>query len=90
MNELNIYGSPGEYFITGYHGCKCHPFKSWDELKSFTNKKLTEGLKFKNRCNGNIGIITKINKTGHIDVTYEPGNLPMHNQSIHKTNIILI
>ena len=88
--KLNIYGSPGDKFIIGLHGCRCHPYDSWSDLKKYMNQKIIEGTRFKDRCSGKQGIIKKINKTGHINVTYDPAQYPSDSSTIHKQNIILL
>lgn len=45
--------------ITGYFGCSCHPFLSWEECDKMHKQKFTPGQKVKNRCTGRIGVINK-------------------------------
>jgi hypothetical protein len=32
-----------KYPITGYYGCACHPYESFEDLKFYERQKLTEG-----------------------------------------------
>lgn len=49
-----------ESYITGYHGCSCHPFKTWEESKFFHKQKLKVGDRVKNRHTGKIGYIAEV------------------------------
>lgn len=59
--NVPVYEHDGPY-ITGYYGCKCHPFKSWDECNKLHRQRFKIGDLVMNRCNGKIGAITEINK----------------------------
>jgi len=47
-------------WIQGYYGCRCHPFKSWEECHKFEKQKLEIGQRVKHRCQGWSGTVTKL------------------------------
>lgn len=47
-------------YITGYYGCSCHPFESWEECAREHKKKLNIGDRVKSRHTGKEGYITEI------------------------------
>lgn len=47
-------------FITGYYGCKCHPFLTWEECEKAHRQRFKVGDVVKNRCNGRIGSVTEV------------------------------
>lgn len=73
--------------ITGYYGCKCHPFASWDDLKKFEKQKLTKDDKVIHRCNGKKGIILGEVK-GFVTVKF--GNKKSDIELDHVANLIKI
>lgn len=42
---------------TGLYGCRCHPFKNWEEHDKFYTQKLSPGMEVKIRCSGKKGVI---------------------------------
>lgn len=76
-------------FITGYNGCSCHPFRSWDESDFFHNQKFEIGDNVKNRCRGITGTIFCVCDTrGFVIVKY--GELPRDRHLEHVANLIKI
>lgn len=51
--------SNGKLYITGYHGCKCHPFNNWDECIAAEKKKFEPGEVATHRCHNIPVNITK-------------------------------
>jgi hypothetical protein len=49
-NDTAPYFNHTKPFITGYHGCKCHPFPSWDEAENAHRQKFKPNEKVKFRC----------------------------------------
>ncbi len=43
--------------ITGFNGCSCHPFASWEESDKAHNQKFQIGDQVINRCNKKVGFI---------------------------------
>lgn len=46
--------------ITGFYGCSCHPFDSWEACDKAHNQKFIVGELVKNRCTGEVGDIYQI------------------------------
>jgi hypothetical protein len=50
----------GSLFITGLHGCKCHPFNNWEENKKYATRKFKVGDAVQHRCFGNTDTIKEV------------------------------
>jgi hypothetical protein len=46
--------------ITGYYGCRCHPFESWDECERAHNQMFNVGDRVRSRHTGILGEVSKI------------------------------
>ena len=58
-------------FITGLYGCSCHPFKSWEECRLFSNRVFKIGENIRNRHSGKIGTVYELSETkGYLSVKY--------------------
>jgi hypothetical protein len=44
-------------FITGLHGCRCHPFNSWKECEAAEKQRFKPDDKVRHRCTGKEGVI---------------------------------
>ena len=68
-----LYFQEQQLFITGLHGCSCHPFKTWEDCKSAHNQKLPVGQKVLHRCKNRVGRVHKIHdQKGFVTVQYGP------------------
>ena len=60
-----------EYKITGYYGCDCHPFATWEECKAAYKQKFEVGQKVRHRHKEKEGIIdTVLPDKGFVIVKY--------------------
>jgi hypothetical protein len=53
-------------YITGSHGCKCHPFTSWKICELFHKRKFNPGDGVLNRCTRSMGTVIGINDNYYI------------------------
>lgn len=80
---------PEKKFITGLHGCSCHPFSSWEECKRFHNQTFNIGDTVKNRHNNKEGqVLQKNDVKGYLTVAY--GKKPSDNHLEHVASLILL
>lgn len=75
-------------FITGYYGCKCHPFNSWGECYKFQIQKLKIGQRVKHRCTGKLGVVDKLGEKGFVIIKF--GDLQRDLKLEHVANLIKI
>lgn len=63
----------GKPYITGYYGCKCHPFRNWQQCDKAHRRKFKDGQPVRNRCTGLEGHILHYEGTpGFYIVKYGP------------------
>lgn len=76
-------------YITGYHGCNCHPFKTWEECDKYHKQKVEVEQRVRRRCNGKEGAVHRIHpERGYVSVKY--GNDPSDIHLEHVANLIKI
>jgi hypothetical protein len=76
-------------FITGYYGCSCHPFNSWEECSKFHKQKFGFGEWVKHRCNGREGQIkSPTDEKGFVIVDF--GGLQSDHHLEHSANLIKV
>lgn len=76
----------GKKIITGYNGCSCHPFSSWDECNKAHKQKLEIGTPVRNRHTGKKGYVHEIGDDYFYIVKY--GILPRDNHLEHSAQLI--
>lgn len=65
--------------ITGYYGCSCHPFQTWEECKAAHDQKLGVGVPVRNRCTGGEGVVDEAtDNRGFCIVKYGPLPRDLH------------
>lgn len=79
-------------YITGLHGCKCHPFESWEECEAAHTAQFVPGDTVVGRHNCNFATII-----GNIDgekywwnILVMPGLFESDKQISHSANLILV
>jgi hypothetical protein len=76
-------------FITGLHGCKCHPFASWKESDKAHKQKFEVGDQVINRCNKKVGFVHHIcDQGGYVHVNY--GNEPIDRELKHAAELDIL
>lgn len=73
-------------YITGLSGCRCHPFKSWDECDKAHKQKFNIGDPVMNRHTGEEGTIFFIYPDpvdkGYVTVNYGPLERDKHLENV--------
>lgn len=77
--------------ITGYHGCSCHPFESWEECEKAHKRKFKPGQRVKVRHTGEMGsVIEKADDDPYWwKILVDPGTKQSDIRVAHSANLIL-
>lgn len=86
--EKSETNEKGELYITGYHGCSCHPFRNWKESNARHKQKFTLGAKVRNRCTGEYGEITEVSGNNYYLVDYTFEDKASDNQLEHAAMLL--
>jgi hypothetical protein len=71
-------------YITGYYGCSCHPFSSWEECDFYHKQKLNVGDKVLNRHTSESGEVDEIHSKGFVNVKYGERPCDIHQEHVAK------
>lgn len=70
-------------YITGYYGCSCHPFASWEECTRAHKQKLKVGQVVQHRCLRTIGVVHQdTDGQGFCLVKYGPEPCDIHQEHV--------
>lgn len=75
-----------EPYITGISGCKCHPFKSWEECEKAHKQKFNIGDNVQNRHTLELGTVDYVYPDpvdkGYVTVKYGPLERDKHMENV--------
>ena len=74
--------------VIGLYTCSCHLFESYEQADAAAKQKLEVGEKVKERCSGEEGEVSEVNKGGYVIVKY--GERPCDHKLEHAQELIKI
>jgi hypothetical protein len=74
--------------ITGYYGCSCHPFETWEECEKEHKKHVPNNTIVINRCFGWKGVVIEQHEQkGFIIVKYGKHRSDEHLEHVAQVNL---
>lgn len=78
-------------YITGLHGCNCHPFESWEECDRANKQRFKPEQRVTERCTGKKGTIIEMADGDFrwYRVLMDPG-LHQHHICVHHCSMLIL